>query len=171
VRVCPEADGHRLSEKILRVERSAADDGNIKDTRPTMRGRSITTDLVVTLKRHLTWLKAERLREGAGEPDWLFPRADGTLMNKDYAARRFRRLLKAAGVTHYGPYDLRHTYASLLLAEGAPITYVSEQLGHSTPATTLRYYAKWIPSKGERWVNALDRKSQSRPDRKARRRG
>ena len=51
----------------------------------------------------------------------------------------------------------RHTYASLLLAAGAPITYVSGQLGHANPATTLRYYAKWIPSRGQRWVDVLDR--------------
>ena len=45
----------------------------------------------------------------------------------------------------------------MLLAAGAPITYVSAQLGHATPTTTLRYYAKWIPSQGRRWVEVLDR--------------
>ena len=53
-------------------------------------------------------------------------------------------------------HDLRHTYASLLLAEGAPLTYVAQQMGHSKPTTTLRFYAKWIPSKGRWWVNVLD---------------
>jgi len=55
------------------------------------------------------------------------------------------------------PEPARHTYASLLLAAGAPITYVSAQLGHANPSTTLRFYAKWIPSKGQRWVDLLDR--------------
>jgi hypothetical protein len=49
------------------------------------------------------------------------------------------------------------TFASLLLASGAPNTYVSEQLGHSSPATTLQYDAKWVPTRGRRWVDALDR--------------
>jgi hypothetical protein len=49
------------------------------------------------------------------------------------------------------------TFASLPLVAGAPITYVSNQLGHATPTTTLRFYAKWIPSKGRRWVEVLDR--------------
>ena len=53
--------------------------------------------------------------------------------------------------------DLRHTFASLLLAASAPITYVSAQLGHVNPSTTLRYYARWIPTKGRRWVDLLDR--------------
>ena len=43
------------------------------------------------------------------------------------------------------------------MAAGAPITYVSAQLGHANPSTTLRHYAKWIPSQGRRWVEVLDR--------------
>ncbi len=61
-----------------------------------------------------------------------------------------------AGLPHFRLYDLRHTFASLLLAAGAPITYVSAQLGHANPATTLRYYARWIPGQGRRWVDLLD---------------
>jgi integrase len=70
--------------------------------------------------------------------------------------KAFRRTLTRAGLPAFRLNDLRHTYASLLLAAGAPITYVSAQLGHATPTTTLRYYAKWIPSQGRRWVEVLD---------------
>jgi integrase len=55
-------------------------------------------------------------------------------------------------------YDLRHTFASLLLASSAPITYVAAQLGHTKPTITLRYYAKWIPKEGLRYVDVLDTK-------------
>jgi len=48
-------------------------------------------------------------------------------------------------------------YRSLLLTAGAPITYVSAQLGHANPTTTLRYYARWIPGQGQRWDILLDR--------------
>src|SRR5262245_45203259 len=58
-------------------------------------------------------------------------------------------------------YDLRHTLASLLLAASAPITHVSAQLGHVNPSTTLRYYARWIPNRGRRWVDLLDRISEA----------
>jgi integrase len=71
----------------------------------------------------------------------------------------FSRILHKADLPGYRVYDCRHTFASLLLASGAPITYVSEQLGHSSPATTLRYYAKWVPTRGRRWVDALDREA------------
>jgi integrase len=68
----------------------------------------------------------------------------------------FKRALKDAKVPAFRLCDLRHTYASLLLAERAPITYVAEQLGHANPSTTLRYYAKWIPSKGQ-WRRSAPR--------------
>ena len=70
----------------------------------------------------------------------------------------FKRALGKAKLPTFRLYDLRHTFASLLLSERAPITYVSAQLGHVNPATTLRYYARWIPNKGQRWVDLLDRR-------------
>lgn len=41
------------------------------------------------------------------------------------------------------PYDLRHSFASLLLAEGRTVHYVAAQLGHS-PALTLSTYGHLI---------------------------
>jgi integrase len=38
-------------------------------------------------------------------------------------------------------HDLRHTFASLLIAAGADVVHVSRQLGHADPAITLRVYA------------------------------
>jgi integrase len=32
-----------------------------------------------------------------------------------------------------------------MLAAGADLAYVSSQLGHSNPATTLKIYAHWVP--------------------------
>jgi hypothetical protein len=66
--------------------------------------------------------------------------------------------LKHANLPSFRPYDLRHAYASLLLAAGVPLTYVSNQLGHAKPTTTLQYYAKWIPGGKERFVDVLDAK-------------
>src|SRR5262249_39010449 len=38
-------------------------------------------------------------------------------------------------------HDLRHSFASLLIAQGLDVVFVSRQLGHANPATTLRVYA------------------------------
>src|SRR5574341_1149592 len=47
-------------------------------------------------------------------------------------------------------------FASILLSNGVPLLYVSKQLGHSKPDTTLKYYAHWIPDAGANFVNQLD---------------
>ena len=53
-------------------------------------------------------------------------------------------------------HGLRHTYATLLLQNGAPITYVSEQLGHRDASITLRVYAHWLPDGSRREAERLD---------------
>jgi integrase len=60
-------------------------------------------------------------------------------MDESRVRKVFKRVLKQAKLPGFRLYDLRHTYASLLLAASAPITYVSAQLGHANPSTTLRY--------------------------------
>src|SRR5436305_645341 len=49
--------------------------------------------------------------------------------------------LEKAGLQPVRWHDLRHTYASLLIAGGANITFVSRQLGHTSSQITLGIYA------------------------------
>ncbi len=49
--------------------------------------------------------------------------------------RRFSALLAAAGLEDGRTYDLRHSFASLLLHEGRDVIYVARQLGHSAELT------------------------------------
>jgi integrase len=49
--------------------------------------------------------------------------------------------LKKAGVTkRIRFHDLRHTYASILIDQGHPETFICEQMGHANPAITRRIY-------------------------------
>ena len=68
----------------------------------------------------------------------------------------FKHVLSAAQLPAFVPYDLRHTFASLLLSSNVPLLYVSKQLGHAKPTTTLDHYAKWLPSGEQRFVDLLD---------------
>ena len=43
------------------------------------------------------------------------------------------------GLEHARPYDLRHSFASLLLHEGRSVIYVARQLGHDARLTLSRY--------------------------------
>jgi integrase len=55
----------------------------------------------------------------------------------------FARALAEAGVGHARPYDLRHSFASLLLHEGRSVIYVARQLGHGADVT-MRIYGHVI---------------------------
>lgn len=53
----------------------------------------------------------------------------------------FPKLLKANGLRHIRYHDLRHSCASLLLANGVPMKQIQEWLGHSDFSTTANIYA------------------------------
>jgi len=68
----------------------------------------------------------------------------------------FNRCLNAAGVRHIGLHVLRHTYASLLIQQGAPAKYIQEQLGHGSIGMTLNTYSHLFPGDHRHYVNKLD---------------
>ena len=59
-------------------------------------------------------------------------------MNK-WRERYWAPALAAAKVDYQRPYDLRHSFASLLAHEGRAVTYIAKQLGHS-PQESLNTY-------------------------------
>lgn len=59
--------------------------------------------------------------------------------------RSFQSLTKRAGLRRIRVHDLRHTAASLLLAQGVPARVVMEILGHSQISVTLDTYTHVDP--------------------------
>ncbi len=55
--------------------------------------------------------------------------------------RRFKKILKKAGISDMRFHDLRHSCASLLIHQGENIKYIQSHLGHSTPTQTLNTYS------------------------------
>ena len=96
-------------------------------------------------------------KHGLPRPDWVFPSAAGTALDESNVRKAFNQILDAAGLHRRGPHQMRHTFASLLLQAGEPITYVSRQLGHRDASITLRVYAHWVPDVSTmKAVNLLD---------------
>jgi integrase len=106
------------------------------------------------------WRRRERrawLQKGLPRPEWVFASVTGTTLDESNVRKALNRMLDAAGLHGRGPHQMRHTFASRLLQDGAPITYVSQQLGHKDAAITLRVYAHWLPTASkERLVDLLD---------------
>jgi integrase len=77
-------------------------------------------------------------------PHWLGPVVDGlTATTKPSGVREsLRRAGQKVGVA-LNAHQLRHWYATELLARGVPLSLVSRQLRHSDVATTLRTYSQY----------------------------
>jgi integrase len=89
-------------------------------------------------------LRERRLRSGRpSETSLIFPSATGAPWTlaayQSWRRRAFRRAIEAAGLEHGRPYDLRHSFASLLLHEGRSVIYVARQLGHDARLTLSTY--------------------------------
>lgn len=71
--------------------------------------------------------------------------ATGEAINDDKPPRLVMSdALRALGIRHRPTYNTRHTFATLAIMAGANPLWLSRQLGHTTPQTTFRAYARWI---------------------------
>ena len=96
---------------------------------------------------------AEALRQHKGETrfdqpdDYVFTTRNGTPHHAPHIGlRALKPALERAGLQPIRWHDLRHTFASLLIAGGANITFVSRQLGHTSSQITLGIYAHLLDS-------------------------
>lgn len=98
--------------------------------------------------RLLSWLALDLAawRDPRGDPPertLVFPDDGGQEWTANgfekWRQRRYGRLLSAAGLDGGRPYDLRHSFASLLLHEGRDVIYVARQLGHGAELTLRTY--------------------------------
>ena len=105
---------------------------------------TITRDVVEVLQRQRA--RVDVLRDDHGDL-WqgtpaIFPSAVGTYMDPRNVNRTFARWLDRATVPAIRVHDLRHTHASILIANGCDAGVVSDRLGHTNVAFTLQRYRK-----------------------------
>ena len=92
---------------------------------------------------------------------WVFHDAGGHRWND--IRHPFEAACEDAGLTDFHFHDLRHTFASWLMMRGVPLATVSNLLGHTSPAMTLRY-AHLSPKHLTSAVRVLDPHSSSSHD-------
>lgn len=82
--------------------------------------------------------------------DLVFCRPDGDPWHPDYVTEAIRRLILASGLPRVRPLqDLRHTHATLLLADGENAKVVQERRGHHSHSFTADTYQHVMPGMDE----------------------
>jgi integrase len=103
-----------------------------------------------------------RAREAAGtawqdRESLVFTDSVGRPLKPDCVSYRFQRARTAVGLPHLRFHDLRHSAATLMLAEGVALAVISEWLGHSGIAITASHYAAVVPALRRDAADAMDR--------------
>jgi integrase len=149
-----------IRERTILVER-AVSLGEVKEPKT---GRLRSVRLLAPLSADLSeW------RLASGRPPsrvLVFPAHDGGPWDRDdwrnWTKRCFRRAAALAGAEGARPYDLRHSFCSLLLYEGRTIVEVARQAGHA-PSMSLDTYQHVIDElEGSRSVPAEDQIRRAR---------
>lgn len=114
---------------------------------------------IQALREHRLRQVQERLAAG---PLWqdgglVFSNLSGGPLDPSRVNEAFKRALTTAGLPDVRLHDLRHSAASLLLADGVPTKVIQELLGHSSPVLTLRTYSHTSPGLHEEAALVMDR--------------
>ena len=138
--------------------------------------KSRRVDLSRELRKALIELRDKRLLDAflKGKNDisdeLVFPSPEGSILDPDNLYHRyFRPVVTKAGLRKIRLHDLRHTFGSLLIQNGASIVYVKEQMGHSSIQVTVDIYGHLIPGANVSFVDTLDEvpKKKTRPQQNA----
>lgn len=97
---------------------------------------------VVMIDQLASLLRDHRLASPwSKDSDLVFTSTVGTTMSYRRLSEAMVRACKDAGLKGVSSHKLRHTFASILIYQGRDVVFVSRQLGHSKPTTTLNVYA------------------------------
>jgi integrase len=73
------------------------------------------------------------------EQEWVFPQRPASRERRGSIEGAWNNIRKEARLPSVRLHDLRHTYASLAVSDGASLPTIGALLGHTVPATTARY--------------------------------
>ena len=137
---------HQLTEVRGRMSRTET------KTNAGRRRVDLPQFVVAELQAHV-----ERMRAEGHEGPWIFCNHRGEPIRKDTLRRKsFEKILEQAKLPRIRFHDLRHTAATLLLAEDTHPKIVQERLGHARIGITLDTYSHMLPSMQKQATEKLD---------------
>lgn len=132
--------------RTVRVERQRLQSGALG---PPKTAKSVRT---VPLGQVVVDELAAHLAAGYGSEEALFTTPDG----RSLTYRAWKAVWRQHAPVGLTTHDLRHFYASALIAGGASVKQVQTVLGHSSAVITLRTYAHLWPGDEDRTRSVMD---------------
>ena len=132
-----------------------------------VRAVALPAAAVEALRRHRVRQAEERLAAGTMWRDQALVFAShtgGPIEKQNLVRRNFRPLLARAGLPRIRFHDLRHSAATLLLAQGVHPKIVQERLGHATIGVTMDVYSHVLPDMQREAADVLDRFLSAKPE-------
>ena len=125
-----------------------------------------TLPMIPAFREKLLAVKAEQERNrklcgrsyNKTESSYIYTDVLGNRVNPDYLTDAFPKFMEKNGFRRIRFHDLRHSCASLLLANGVPLKHIQEWLGHSDFAITANTYAhldfnaKLVSAQAMTWI-------------------
>jgi integrase len=144
--------------RFIEVHRAIVRDKLVPTKNGKVRRVDMSQQLTDVLKVLWIQCKEETLRKGWGEvPDWVFVNEAGGFLDPNNVRKRiFYRCLEKAGIRRVRFHDLRHTFASLLIAQNESPKKVQELLGHHSIQVTMDIYGHLYTEGNRKTVDALD---------------
>ena len=129
-------------------------------TTTSARPLPISTAAIMLLLEYRAWQDTRREQLGDAWEDQdgrVFTTDTGAPMFPDSLTQWFSGFIARSGMPKVTVHSLRHTYASLMIADGVPLVVVSRQLGHAQASTTANIYAHAIASAQAKAMQTFDR--------------
>ena len=118
---------------------------------------SITVD-VLRARREAQQFERALIGEESWRADALvFNAEDGAPLHRNTITKQFHVRVRAAGIGHLRPHDLRHTYGSLLMSQGVPLKTISELMGHASIEVTADVYLHSLDVQVRDTANSVER--------------
>lgn len=128
-----------VSRTIVYVKDRTKNDGSkiIVDQPSTKNGSS---RMVYLSDMAIEALKDLKNQMGYDPEGYIMQTKNNTIIYPADAYKIFQRILKRAGVEQCGIHALRHSFVSLMINNGIPVTMVSRMVGHSDVGITMKIY-------------------------------
>lgn len=146
----------------LHVQETRVSYGKVHVTKEPKTARSrrqipLSPVAVEALRAHGTQQKREKLAAGPTYADHGLVFADeiGDPLDPPTVSAAFGRLVREAGLPRITLHGARHSFATIALEAGVDVLYMSELLGHSSPAITQAVYQHVRTERPEAAVQAM----------------